>query len=126
MTNQAGDSEDDSKPHSKDQRMTLSFNDMEERRPVEITTMVSSDKRHIGSGAHSARKDTVRLTPIEEPKVQNASSQGQPNSIGAIAKRKLNAAKREPKAHKMPAMDRNIESLTSEEIARFQSPSQRR
>ena len=63
MTNQAGDSEDDSKPHSKDQRMTLSFNDMEERRPVEITTMVSSDERHIGSGAHSARKDTVRLSP---------------------------------------------------------------
>jgi hypothetical protein len=119
MTNQAGDSEDDSKPHSKDQRMTLSFNDMEERRPVEITTMVSSDERHIGSGAHSARKDTVRLTPIEEPKVQNASSQGQPNSIGVIAKLKLNAAKRKSKAHKMPAMDRNIESLTSEEIARF-------
>jgi hypothetical protein len=59
-------------------------------------------------------------TPVEEPTAHNASSQGRPNMIGVIAKLKMNATKFQPQIQKMPAIDRNLESLTSEETAGIQ------
>jgi hypothetical protein len=58
--------------------------------------------------------------------MQNASSQAPPNMIGVIAKIKLKAAKRKVKVQKMPATDRNLESFTSGELTKSQSPSQMR
>jgi hypothetical protein len=105
--------------------MPLSFDDIEESRPVECTAMIPSDETHHDSGPHVRRKGTV-LTPTEEPTTQNVSSQGPPNMIGIITKLKMNAAKNKAKVHKMPAMDRNLESLNSEELTGYQSPSQMR
>ena len=95
---QAGDPEDGANTHSKKQRMPLSFDDMD-----------SSDEQRLDSGAHLAGQDTAMLTPVEEPKVQNASSQAPPNMIGVIAKFKVKAAnKRKANVQKMPATDRNL------------------
>jgi hypothetical protein len=95
---------------------------MEETRPVEITTTISSDETSLGSGPHRAREGTT-LAPIEESTTQNASSQGPPNMIGVIATLKVDAAKKKARVRKMPAMDRNLESLTSEEVTGFQRSS---
>jgi hypothetical protein len=87
---QARDPEGGKNTHDKGQRVPLSFDDM-----------VSSDEKRLDSGTHLARKDTVP-TPIEESKMQNASSQAPPNMIGVIAKLKLKAAKRKANVQKMP------------------------
>ena len=82
--------------------------------------MASSDEKRLDSGTHLARKDIAMLTPtFEESKMQNASSQVSPNSAGVIAKLTGDTATRKARVQKMPATDRNLESLTTEEIARF-------
>ena len=96
-----------STPIESDDLMTVqagnSLDNMGKNSPVGITTMVSSDEKSIGPGANPARKGSLMPTPVEESTTQNC----------------------KPQIQKMPAMDRNLESLTSEEIAKTQSPSQR-
>jgi ankyrin repeat protein len=66
-----------------------------------------------------ARKVSEIRIPIEEPKLQNASPLGPPNE-------KVNAPKGKPRVQKLPAWDRNIETVTAEELTKSQCTSQRR
>ena len=87
------------------------------KRPIEITHSCASDEKHI---PFSARKSSAMLLPMEDSKMQNVSSQGRPNMVGMVANLKVNAVKGKPKVRKMPAIDRNFESLTPEELKRSQ------
>jgi hypothetical protein len=76
---------------------------------------VSSDEKHLGSGEHPARKCGALRPPMEDSKMQNEPSTDRSDT--EIVKTKV---------QKMPAMDRNFESLTPQELARSKSTSQMR
>jgi hypothetical protein len=74
---------------------------------------VSSDEKHVDSGEHPARKCSALRPPMEDSKTQDASS-----------KDRSETGKNKSKVQKMPAIDRNVESLTTAELMRSKTPSQ--
>ena len=109
--------EDEDNLHSKEQHSLFLSDDKEGKCPIEITQSVTSDEKHI---SFPARKGSAILSPMEDSKMQNVSSQGRPNMVGIVANLKVNAVKAKPKVQRMPAIDRNYESLTPEELQRSQ------
>jgi hypothetical protein len=125
ITTQAGESEDDDKLPSEEQHMLPLSDDEEGNCPIEITHNVASDEKQI---SFPARKGSVMLAPMEDSNVQNASSQSRPNMVGIVANMKFNAINGRPKARvqKMPSLDRNYESLSTEELEKFKRSSQKK
>jgi hypothetical protein len=122
---QAGESEDDDKLPSEEQLMLPLSDDEEGNCPIEITHSVVSDEKQI---SFPARKGSAMLAPMKDSNVQNASSQSRPNMVGMVANMKVNAINDRPKARvqKMPSLDRNYESLSTEELERFKRSSQKK
>ena len=126
ITTQAGESEDDDKLPSEEQHVLPLSDDEEGNCPIEITHSVASDEKQI---SFPARKDNAMLPPMEDSNVQNeSSSQSRPNMVGMVANMKVNAINGRPKARvqKMPSLDRNYESLSTEELERFKRSSQKK
>ena len=116
ITTQAGESEDDDKLPSEEQLMLPLSDDEEGNCPIEITHSVASDEKQI---SFPARKDSVVLPPMEDSNVQSASSQSRPNMVGMVSNLKANAFKGKSRVQKMPAFDRNSETLSAEDLEKF-------
>jgi hypothetical protein len=113
ITTQAGESEDDDKLHSEEQHMLLLSDDEEGNCPIEITHSVASDEKQI---SFPTRKGSAMLHPMEDSNVQNASSQSWPNMVGMVANLEVNAVKGKSRVQKMPAFDRNYETLSAKDL----------
>ena len=125
ITTQAGESEDDDKLTNEEQLMLPLSDDEEGNCLIEITHSVASDEKQI---SFPARKGSAMLAPMKDSNVQNASSQSRPNMVGMVANMKVNAINGRPKARvqKMPSLDRNYESLSTEELEKFKRSSQKK
>ena len=125
IATQARDYENDDELHSKEQHMLLLSDDEEGKSQIGITNSIASDKKQM---PFSARNSIALLSPMEDSNIQNSLSQGRPNMVGIVANRKVNAVNGKPKARvqKMPSLDRNYESLSTEELERFKRSSQMR
>ena len=74
---------------------------------------VSSDEKQTNYVEHPARKCSALRPPMEGSKMQNE----------PFMDRSSDTEKVKTQVQKMPAIDRNFESLTQEELARSKSPS---
>jgi hypothetical protein len=68
------------------------------------------------SNAQSCRFDNSAL-PIAT--MNESSSQSRPNMVGIVANLKTNKLKGKSRVQKMPAFDRNYETLSAEDLEKF-------
>jgi hypothetical protein len=116
LVTQAGESEDDDKLPSEEQHMVPLSDDEEGKCPIEITRSIASDEKQF---SFPARKGSAMLPPMEDSNVQITSSQSRPDMVGMVSNLKANVFKGKSRVQKMPAFDRNYETLSAEDLDKF-------